>query len=117
MVFLVSGTKADWMWCLMPTQAVGSTVAALRGRVQQMGGTEARAWPGPGRRSSQYKGVSWSEASAKWRSQCWDGSKVCSPADTPAHIWRVERVELVHAVACVLSWIFGCVSSLLRSSW
>ncbi|BDA43997.1 probable AP2-like ethylene-responsive transcription factor CRL5 [Coccomyxa sp. Obi] len=57
-------------------RTVGSTVAALRGRVQQMSGTEGRAWPGPGRRSSQYKGVSWSEASAKWRSQCWDGSKV-----------------------------------------
>jgi hypothetical protein len=58
-------------------QVVGSTVAALRGRVQQMGGGDARAhWPGPGRRSSQYKGVSWSEASAKWRAQCWDGSKV-----------------------------------------
>lgn len=62
---------------LLCGQVVGSTVAALRGRVQQMGGGDARAhWPGPGRRSSQYKGVSWSEASAKWRAQCWDGSKV-----------------------------------------
>ena len=68
----------------LPDQAVGSTVAALRGRVQQMSGTEARAWPGPGRRSSQYKGVSWSEASAKWRAQCWDGSRVRSPSGIPA---------------------------------
>lgn len=79
----------------MPKQTVGSTVAALRGRVQQMGGSEARAWPGPGRRSSQYKGVSWSEASAKWRAQCWDGSKVRSPAHILRswHVWHVERVN------------------------
>ncbi len=73
-------------------QVVGSTVAALRGRVQQMGGADARAhWPGPGRRSSQYKGVSWSEASAKWRAQCWDGSKV--------HLYLGGRVTLCNVAS------------------
>ena len=42
------------------------------------GGSESPrgSWPGPGRRSSAFKGVSWSEASVKWRAQCWNGSKV-----------------------------------------
>ncbi len=34
--------------------------------------------PGPGRRSSKYKGVSWAEASLKWRTQIWTGTKVCA---------------------------------------
>eukprot|EP00884_Botryococcus_braunii_P009510 jgi/Botrbrau1/18560/Bobra.0367s0009.2 len=33
-------------------------------------------WPGPGKRSSRFKGVSWSDSSNKWRAQCWNGSKV-----------------------------------------
>lgn len=32
--------------------------------------------PGPGRRSSKFKGVSWAEACLKWRTQIWTGAKV-----------------------------------------
>ena len=32
--------------------------------------------PGPGRRSSKFKGVSWAEACLKWRTQIWTGNKV-----------------------------------------
>ncbi|KAK9868199.1 hypothetical protein WJX84_001531 [Apatococcus fuscideae] len=40
------------------------------------GDDSAPWWPGPGKRSSKFKGVSWSESSMKWRAQYWNGSKV-----------------------------------------
>ena len=58
--------------------ALSAFAAAGAGGNANGGGTDSprASWPGPGRRSSQYKGVSWSEASVKWRAQCWNGSKV-----------------------------------------
>jgi hypothetical protein len=54
-------------------------VALCQGLMAAAGNGEVRGqWPGPAGRSSAFKGVSWSEGSAKWRAQCWDGSKVHS---------------------------------------
>ncbi|KAK9833931.1 hypothetical protein WJX74_010135 [Apatococcus lobatus] len=38
--------------------------------------SQTQWWPGPGKRSSKFKGVSWSESSMRWRAQYWNGSKV-----------------------------------------
>lgn len=49
------------------------------------------SWPGPGRRSSRFKGVSWCQSSGKWRGQCWDGAKVGN-ADVTVHFGRASAL-------------------------
>jgi hypothetical protein len=57
--------------------AIALSAFAAGGNAAGGGAEGARApWPGPGRHSSRFKGVSWAESSAKWRAQCWNGTKV-----------------------------------------
>ena len=56
-------------------QAAGGGEDAL-GQAIRKARSKAATWAGPGRHSSKFKGVSWSDSSGKWRAQCWDGTKV-----------------------------------------
>ena len=64
---------------------------------------EVRPGPGPGRRSSKFKGVSWAEASLKWRTQIWTGTKVGRRQCTILPLTWLEHAAEVSWLPCVRS--------------
>lgn len=73
----------DARWCqgevsiVHTSRQASGDVTLQRASSAQMETDEARLpGPGPGRRSSKFKGVSWAEAPLKWRTQIWTGTKV-----------------------------------------
>ena len=80
------GCQQRWIARMMHSESLPSAKDMIRMQEQPApavapGGRGAKrgrgsSWPGPGRRSSRFKGVSWCQSSGKWRGQCWDGAKV-----------------------------------------